>query len=137
MNIPIIANGGSLDIKNFADVQKFKEDCGAASVMVARAAQENVSVFRKEGVSWPKKIEIEIDELILGEIPMHDLIVEYLRLCVEFNHPWDNVKYSLRCMLRPVGKLRKCPYGKAFEAATSLEEIWFDVVPMHTVQYAS
>lgn len=37
-------------MKDLADIIKFKEDCGAASVMVARAAQTNVSVFRKEGV---------------------------------------------------------------------------------------
>lgn len=49
VKIPIIANGGSLDIQDFSDIMKFKEDCGAASVMVARAAQKNVSIFRKEG----------------------------------------------------------------------------------------
>lgn len=51
VKIPIIANGGSLDIKDLTDILKFKEDCGATSVMVARAAQQNVSVFRKGGAS--------------------------------------------------------------------------------------
>lgn len=49
VKIPIIANGGSINIKSFTDIENFKEECGATSVMVARAAQENVSVFRKEG----------------------------------------------------------------------------------------
>lgn len=55
MKIPIIANGGSLDIKDLTDIIKFKEDCGATSVMVAKAAQTNVSVFRKEGTIQQKK----------------------------------------------------------------------------------
>lgn len=59
---------------------------------------------------------------------MHDLIVEYLKLCIDFNHPWNNAKYSIRVMLRPFGKMVKSPIGKAFEEAASLEEIRYDVL---------
>lgn len=52
VQIPIIANGGSLaEINDYCDIEKFKDDCGASGVMIARAAQENVSIFRKEGAS--------------------------------------------------------------------------------------
>jgi tRNA-dihydrouridine synthase 2 len=37
-------------IKCYEDLLKFKDDCGASSVMVARAAMWNCSVFRKDGV---------------------------------------------------------------------------------------
>ncbi|XP_037034446.1 tRNA-dihydrouridine(20) synthase [NAD(P)+]-like [Bradysia coprophila] len=110
VRIPIIANGGSLDIKDFSDIDKFKEDCGATSVMVARAALQNVSVFRKEGT-----------------INVQNVITEYLKLCVDFDQEWRNVEYCLRQMLSPLGKVKKSPIGKEFEAAESLEalcDIW-------------
>lgn len=49
VKIPIIANGASDEINTYEDVIKFRDDCGAASVMLARAAQRNISIFRKEG----------------------------------------------------------------------------------------
>lgn len=49
LKIPVIANGGSRDIENYKDVLKFREECGTTSVMIARAAEWNVSIFRKEG----------------------------------------------------------------------------------------
>ena len=42
-------SGGSGEIKTYSDIEKFKKACGASSVMVARAAEWNVSIFRKEG----------------------------------------------------------------------------------------
>lgn len=49
VKIPVIANGASNEIESFADIEQFRNDCGASSVMIARAAQKNVSIFRKEG----------------------------------------------------------------------------------------
>lgn len=51
--IPVIANGGSSNNRNSADnlrdgIQKFWRETGADSVMVARAAEWNPSVFRVE-----------------------------------------------------------------------------------------
>lgn len=46
LNIPVIANGGSNEIKAHDDIFKFKENSGASSVMVARAAQWNPSIFQ-------------------------------------------------------------------------------------------
>lgn len=49
LTIPVIANGGSRDIENYEDILKFRAECGTSSVMIARAAEWNVSIFRKEG----------------------------------------------------------------------------------------
>ena len=46
ISIPVIANGGSLKIKKYSDIASFKEETGCSSVMLARAAQWNPSVFR-------------------------------------------------------------------------------------------
>lgn len=49
LTIPVIANGGSRDIEKYEDILKFRNECGTSSVMIARAAEWNVSIFRKEG----------------------------------------------------------------------------------------
>lgn len=50
MTIPVIANGGSKDIEKYEDILKFRNECGTSSVMIARAAEWNVSIFRREGI---------------------------------------------------------------------------------------
>jgi len=49
LSIPVIANGGSLEIASYADLDRIRAECGAASIMVARAAQWDPSIFRREG----------------------------------------------------------------------------------------
>lgn len=50
VSIPVIANGGSHDfIKEYADIETFQKATAASSVMIARAAMWNPSIFRKEG----------------------------------------------------------------------------------------
>lgn len=50
LKIPVIANGGSREIQCFNDIEKFRTECGTTSVMIARAAEWNVSIFRKYGM---------------------------------------------------------------------------------------
>ena len=57
LSIPVIANGGSQDIKRHEDIERFREQTGASSVMIARKAFTNPSIFRKEGL-------LEMDEEI-------------------------------------------------------------------------
>ncbi|KAK9869408.1 hypothetical protein WA026_003163 [Henosepilachna vigintioctopunctata] len=45
ISIPVIANGGSREIEKYSDIIKFKELCGASSVMIARAAEKIVQFF--------------------------------------------------------------------------------------------
>lgn len=56
LKIPVIANGGSRDIEKYEDILKFRNECGTSSVMIARAAEWNVSIFRKEGENRRKKL---------------------------------------------------------------------------------
>lgn len=44
--IPVIANGVSLMVKTFDDIEKCRQETGCSSVMLARAAQWNPSIFR-------------------------------------------------------------------------------------------
>ncbi|XP_056643991.1 tRNA-dihydrouridine(20) synthase [NAD(P)+]-like [Diorhabda sublineata] len=103
LRIPVIANGGSREIENYRDLIKFKEDCGCSSVMVARAAEYNCSIFRKEGMKL-----------------MDDVIVEYLKNCVEYDNPPSNTKYCVQNMLK---ELQETPRGKKFLECQTLEQI--------------
>ena len=47
LSIPVIANGGSKEIKEFCDLETFRKQCGTSSVMVARAAEWNCSIFKE------------------------------------------------------------------------------------------
>lgn len=49
LSIPVIANGGSLEFNTHEDLLRFRDETGCSSVMVARAAQHNFSIFSKDG----------------------------------------------------------------------------------------
>lgn len=104
VKIPVIANGGSRDIEGFSDIRKFKEMCGASSVMVARAAEWNVTIFRP-----------------VGKLPLDDVIIEFLKLCIGYDNTSTNSKYCVQMMLR---ELQDSPRGKKFLETQTLEEIW-------------
>ena len=46
VSIPVIANGVSAMVKTFEDIDKCRQETACSSVMLARAAQWNPSVFR-------------------------------------------------------------------------------------------
>lgn len=50
-------SGGSNEVSRYEEIAAYKKDCGVSSVMLARSAMWNCSVFRKEGL-------IEIDVII-------------------------------------------------------------------------
>lgn len=49
LRIPVIANGGSDEITCFDDIEKFRNECKASSVMIGRGALKNASIFREQG----------------------------------------------------------------------------------------
>lgn len=49
LTIPVIANGGSNEVKTYEDLEKFRQDCGVTSVMLGRQAMWNASIFSKKG----------------------------------------------------------------------------------------
>uniref|UniRef100_A0A672FKH6 tRNA-dihydrouridine(20) synthase [NAD(P)+]-like n=1 Tax=Salarias fasciatus TaxID=181472 RepID=A0A672FKH6_SALFA len=84
VSIPVIANGGSLDlVKTNADVAEFRAACGASSVMLARAAMWNASVFSSR-----------------GPLPVETVMEDYLRYAIRYDNNAFNTKYCLCQMLR-------------------------------------
>lgn len=61
LTIPVIANGGSSEIVDYEDIERFRVATGATSVMLARQAESNCSIFSKA-----------------GRKPIDDVIVQYL-----------------------------------------------------------
>lgn len=103
IKIPVIANGGSREILKNSDIEKFKRQCGSSSVMIARAAQWNVSIFRKDGL-----------------LPIDDIIESYLKLCCDYDNSFSNSKYCVQNILR---ELQETPKGKKFLESQTLEQI--------------
>lgn len=103
IKIPVIANGGSKEINSYEDIENFRKSTGASSVMIARAAQLNCSIFRRQGL-----------------IPMDDVIVEYLKYAVDYDNAPSNTKYCVQNMLK---ELQETPRGKKFLETQTLEQI--------------
>ncbi|KAG2184798.1 hypothetical protein INT43_000711, partial [Umbelopsis isabellina] len=74
-SIPVIANG---DVFEYKDVQRLKDHTNVSSVMVARGAQWNPSVFRKE-----------------GKLSFQEVATAYLKKCIQLDNIRQNTKYVL------------------------------------------
>jgi tRNA-dihydrouridine synthase 2 len=83
VTIPMIANGGSNDIKSYSDILKFKEKTGASSVMLARCAMRNPSIFKSDN-------SLE---------PIEQVIKEYIKLAVRYDNSIAQTKYVLQSMM--------------------------------------
>ncbi|KAL1377936.1 hypothetical protein pipiens_015920 [Culex pipiens pipiens] len=103
LKIPVIANGGSQEMHKRSDILKFREACGASSVMVARAAQWNCSIFREE-----------------GPLPIEEIILQYLRLAIDYDNSPCNTKYCVQMILRD---LQETTMGRKFLDSQTLEQI--------------
>ncbi|KAK7115278.1 tRNA-dihydrouridine(20) synthase [NAD(P)+]-like [Littorina saxatilis] len=82
LSIPIIANGGSKEIFEFGDIERFRMATGASSVMIARRAEWNCSIFRKE-----------------GKLPLYDVIKAYLTYAFQYDNNDINTKYCVLQMM--------------------------------------
>lgn len=85
-------------------MQRFRDDCGASSVMIARAAQWNPSIFMRSA------------ELV----PLDDVIRTFLKISVDYDNNHTNTKYCIQIMLR---ELQETPRGKQFLECQTLEEM--------------
>ncbi|KAM5262497.1 tRNA-dihydrouridine(20) synthase [NAD(P)+]-like isoform 1-T1 [Ctenodactylus gundi] len=104
LSIPVIANGGSHDhIQQHLDIENFRQATAASSVMVARAAMWNPSIFLKEGLR-----------------PLEEVMKKYIRYAVQYDNHYTNTKYCLCQMLR---EQLESPQGKLLHAAQSSQEI--------------
>ncbi|XP_033982840.1 tRNA-dihydrouridine(20) synthase [NAD(P)+]-like [Trematomus bernacchii] len=104
VSVPIIANGGSLDlVKTNADIEEFRKKTGSSSVMLARAAMWNVSVFSRS-----------------GPFPLEKVMEDYLKYAIRYENHAFNTKYCLCQMLRD--KVES-PQGKLLQAAQTHADI--------------
>jgi len=104
----IIANGGSSNNRNspvntHEGIKQFWRDSGAASVMIARAAEWNVSVFRPG----------ELDAIM-------DVISRYLEISIEYDYPFIMVKYCIQQML---GSMQDSELGRNFLESSTMADL--------------
>jgi len=105
--LPVIANGGSSNnrdsnINTYEGLRTFWKESGASSVMVARAAEWNTSVFRKEG---KEDIMMVIDK--------------YLGYAIKYDYPFNLVKY---CVQQLLGGMQDSDLGRKFlDSSTTLD----------------
>jgi len=98
-SLPIIANGGSSNNRNspintYQGIKEFWQKTEAASVMVARAAEWNPSVFR----------EGEREDIMI-------VIQKYFDYAIEFDYPFNIVKY---CVQQLLGSMQESDLGRKF-----------------------
>lgn len=124
VSIPVIANGGSLDlVKTFADIEAFRKASNASSVMLARAAMWNPSIFSSKGL-----------------LPVETVMEEYLKYAIRYDNHAFNTKYCLCQMLRdkvetPQGKMVQAAQTNAeFSVAYGLQEYFQQVQEEHQVK---
>ncbi|XP_041375440.1 tRNA-dihydrouridine(20) synthase [NAD(P)+]-like [Gigantopelta aegis] len=103
LTIPVIANGASKEITTFEDIEKFRLDTGASSVMLARSAEWNTSVFRSQ-----------------GRLLLHDVIKQYLRYAIDYDNNVINTKY---CILNMMHDNMKDSEGEPMLGVTEMSEI--------------
>jgi len=95
LSIPVCMNG---DVMKYEDIEKCKEETGCSSVMIARAAQWNPSVFRSEGF-----------------LPMETVMSDYLKTSVVYDYHFKNTKYVLAQMMEGAQRT-KGPYQDQYQS---------------------
>lgn len=89
-------------METYEDVLRFRKETGASSVMVARAAQWNCSIFRPS-----------------GKLPVDQVISEYLKYSIDYDNVYGNTKYCVQMMLR---ELQDSPKGKQLLGSQDAED---------------
>ncbi|EFA75149.1 tRNA-dihydrouridine synthase 2-like protein [Heterostelium album PN500] len=101
-SVPIIANG---DIFVNEDIEKVKKMTGANSVMVARGAIKNISVFKAGAPD-----------------PLEHVIKRYLRLAMLKDNFYNNTKYVVNQMIQE-NEMQKTVEGKASTSAKGYDQL--------------
>ncbi|GAB4848837.1 hypothetical protein Ancab_003631 [Ancistrocladus abbreviatus] len=102
LSIPVIANG---DVFNYEDFQRIKLATGAASIMVARGALWNASIFSAE-----------------GKLPWEAMKREYVRKSILWDNDVKSTKHTLKEMIMHYSSL-ELPEGKAVIKSETLADI--------------
>uniref|UniRef100_A0AAY4DN47 DRBM domain-containing protein n=1 Tax=Denticeps clupeoides TaxID=299321 RepID=A0AAY4DN47_9TELE len=105
VSIPVIANGGSLElVKSHEDIEKFREAAGASSVMLARAAMWNPSIFCSKGA-------VSVDQAM-------EAYIKY----VSFSYGLD-LKLTMYCLFSMLRDRVESAMGKQLHAAQTNQDI--------------
>ncbi|OTF79079.1 tRNA-dihydrouridine(20) synthase[NAD(P)+]-like protein [Euroglyphus maynei] len=102
LNIPVIANGDSCNIKNYENLKIFQQKTRASSVMVSRSAMKNCSIFD------PSNLVKDVE----------DVIKEYIKLAIRYDNTTGNTKY---CILQMLGNMQEYGIGKLIAGARDLK----------------
>ncbi|XP_028754568.1 tRNA-dihydrouridine(20) synthase [NAD(P)+]-like [Neltuma alba] len=102
LSIPVIANG---DVFEYNDFQRIKSATGASSVMVARGALWNASVFSPE-----------------GKVSCEEVKREYIRKCILWDSDVKSTKHTLKEIIMHYSCL-ELPEGKAVIKSESLADL--------------
>lgn len=102
VSIPVIANG---DIFEYKDIEKTKEITGCTSVMIARGALINCSIFQPEPVS-----QVQVCR-------------EYLENCIKYGNLYSYTKYTVLRMFGEVGKMTKTKFYEELVKSKSHEDM--------------
>lgn len=109
VKIPVIANGDSNNIATYQDMIDFRQRTTASSVMIARSAMKNPSVFRRDGPLLDSKT----------------ILQEFLKLAIQYDNPLANTKYSMQSMVSNLGRgfMSSLHYATDYESLCKLLEI--------------
>nr|DAD40838.1 TPA_asm: hypothetical protein HUJ06_015161 [Nelumbo nucifera] len=102
LSIPVIANG---DVFNYKDFQHIRDATGATSVMVARGALWNASIFSPS-----------------GKLYWEDVKREYLRKSILWDNDVKSTKQTLKEMIMHHSCL-ELPEGKAINKSETLADL--------------
>eukprot|EP01080_Neovahlkampfia_damariscottae_P011664 gene11664-4901_t len=105
ISIPVIANG---DVFNFSDIQEVQKITKCPSVMIARGALWNCSIFQKE----------KEDDYMVAQ--------KYLMHCLNYNEVFSYTKYTLQKMYEKNPKdivFQDIVKAKTFESLTKIFDI--------------
>ncbi|ERM93677.1 tRNA-dihydrouridine(20) synthase [NAD(P)+]-like isoform X1 [Amborella trichopoda] len=102
LSIPVIANG---DVFDYEDFQRIKSVTGASSVMVARGAVWNASIFKPE-----------------GKLPWESVKREYIRKSILWDNDVKSTKHTLKEMIMHHSSLELAE-GKAMIRSATLANL--------------
>eukprot|EP00008_Paramoeba_atlantica_P010614 CAMPEP_0201475666 /NCGR_PEP_ID=MMETSP0151_2-20130828/1044_1 /ASSEMBLY_ACC=CAM_ASM_000257 /TAXON_ID=200890 /ORGANISM="Paramoeba atlantica, Strain 621/1 / CCAP 1560/9" /LENGTH=333 /DNA_ID=CAMNT_0047855817 /DNA_START=54 /DNA_END=1055 /DNA_ORIENTATION=- len=108
LSIPIVHNG---DIFEYADIQKTRERTGVSSVMIARGAMWDASIFQPES------------------LPKREVMREYVKIAIEWDNLFPNTKYVVTRMLKDheeeaMNIIRKCNNVRAISEYLDLVDFY-------------
>ncbi|KAG1650851.1 tRNA-dihydrouridine(20) synthase [NAD(P)+]-like [Nymphon striatum] len=98
-----VISGGSDEIRCYEDIEKFRIESGASSVMIARKAEYNLSILRKD-----------------GKLSKYEVIKDYLKYAIDYANYLTNTKYNIQ---QTLGELQDTEKGRKLLSAQTFEEL--------------